>query len=127
MCYNKGRKRGQEKMSDKIKVKGRKVIVKINREGHEYKGVARCHENDDFDGVIGAELALARAELKYKQEKCEVLEVILAPIQSKIDELEKEIMAYENLARKFVIMAEKNVADLENLKVYETQMSSLND
>ena len=127
MCYNKGRKRGQKKMSDKIKIKGRKIIVKINREGHEYKGSARCHENDKFDSVIGAELALARAELKYKQEKCDVLADILAPIQRKIEELEEEIIKYENLARKFVTMGEKNIADLENLRRYEKQMSSLND
>jgi hypothetical protein len=114
-------------MPDKIKIKGRKIVVKINREGHEYKGVARCHPNDVFDGVIGTELALARAELKYKEEKLEVVEAILRPIQKKIFELRKEIRETQKFGEKFESMRDKIVMDLNLLNDYDHKMSSLND
>lgn len=63
---------------------------------NEYKGIARCHKDDEFDAEKGKEIALAKARAKHAKDFQEKVRLYTSTVRNIIDKLdEKAAFKYE--------------------------------
>ena len=90
-----------------------KVIVTAKYAGQTFKGVAKCHPEDEFDEAYGASLAQVRCDIKIAKKKYKMMNERFAraaeavgkanrkanKARDKVNEAAAELAAAENLLR----------------------------